>query len=132
VKRQLLATSAASFGALVTTACAQAPAPARMIIRAPTVDAWLKHDETDGDQTFTPQRWQVLATGQRGATVTFATGQAFTHMKDKAYKRDAKLDLAIGSSSSSARWRVGVASDRTKYAASDETAIVQAASRRAG
>jgi hypothetical protein len=132
MKRQFSAISIALFVAFLATTQAEAQRPPLMFIRGPSVGASLQHDGTDGDQVFGPQRWWVLTTGQNGATVTFATEQAFTHIEDDACKRDARLDLAIGAGSRFARWRVNVASDRTNYVASNETAIVQATSRRDG
>jgi len=62
VKRQLLAISIALIVPFLTTAYAQAQDPVSMILQAPTDDAYLKHDGTDGDQIFGPQRWSALAT----------------------------------------------------------------------
>ncbi len=130
--RQSLILSCALFAASLSVSQAEAQPPGWTTIRAPNTDASIKHDETNGDQVFRPQRWWVVSGRRRGATVTFATDQAFTHVQDASYKRDAHLDLRIGSSSRSARWRVTVASDQTNHATSDENAIVQAECDRAG
>jgi hypothetical protein len=132
MKRRFLAISIPLFVAFLATTQAEAQRPPLMFIRGPSVGAFLQHDGTDGDQIFGPQRWWVLTTSRNGATVTFATDQAFTHIEDDECKRDARLDLALGAGSRYARWRVRVPSDRTNYAASNETAVVQATSRTGG
>lgn len=108
--------------------------PSRLTISAPTASVLITHDETDNDQAFGAQRWQVRANRWNGATVSFSTDRAFTHDGDAALQRDAKLDLAIGSSSSFANWGVTVASDQTDYGAAvpDGVATVQAMSTRPG
>ena len=132
VKRPLSAIANALCVAFLTIAAAPTQAPAQMIMRSPTTDASVQHDETAGDQMFATQQWWVQDRNKKGSTVIFATDQAFTHLEDGTFKRDAALGLAIGSSSKSAKWKVAVASDRTNHAAKDETASVQAKSRKAG
>jgi hypothetical protein len=110
-------------------------APAQLLrITPPATAATLKHDETDADQSFAPQRWAVASTHKRGARVVFSTEHAFTHTADPTIKRDARLDLAIASADWKARWRITVARDQTEHAAAVpyETASVQAESRKKG
>jgi hypothetical protein len=106
--------------------------PSRLTITAPTGSVLIDHDETDGDQAFSAQQWEVKANSRLGATVSFSTDQAFTHATDSSFQRDAKLDLAIASSAGPASWTLAVASDQTDYASSDEVATVQAGSTRPG
>jgi hypothetical protein len=102
--------------------------PNRLTITPPAPAVSITHDETANDQTFAAQQWAVKANSRDGATVVFSTDQAFTHTADASFKRDAKLDLAIASSSGPASWTLAVASDQTDHAASDEIATVQAGS----
>lgn len=132
MQRQLSAIAIALFVALLTIAAAQTRTVAQTIIRAPTTEASAEHDETASDQVLAAQQWWVQDNSRKGATVILSTDRAFTHREDATFKRDAALGLAIGSTSSSAKWKVQVASDRTNYAASDETASVQATSKKAG
>ena len=108
--------------------------PSKLTITPPGAEAFLLHDETDDNQVFPAQKWDVKANARSGATVSFATNQAFTHTVDGTYKADAKLDLAIASSQAKANWAVTNPSDQTDYEAAvpDEVATVQAASTRAG
>lgn len=106
--------------------------PSRLSITAPSASVSELHDGTAADHAFTTQQWEVKANARNGATVVFATDQAFTHEEHTDIKRDAKLDLSIAASSGSANWAVTVASDQTNYAGSDEIATVQAGSDRPG
>ena len=98
--------------------------PSNMTIQAPVASVSIDHDETDGDQPFAVQQWQVRANNRLGATVTFETDQAFTHDTDSSFKRDAKLELAIDSPSLPAGWVLDTATDQTDYAGSDEVEAV--------
>jgi hypothetical protein len=106
--------------------------PSRLTIEAPTASVSEDHDGTTSNHTFVPQQWAVKANAKNGATVVFSTDQAFTHEEHSDIKRDAKLDLAIASSSGPTSWTLAVASDQTNHAASDEVATVQAGSTRPG
>ena len=106
--------------------------PANLSITPPNAGVSLTHDETDSDQIFPNQAWQVRANSRLGATVVFSTNQAFTHTLDSTFVRDARLDLAISSASGPANWTIGAASDQTDYASADGVATVQAQSDRPG
>ena len=106
--------------------------PNNISITAPSALVVLTHDETDNDQAFPGQLWDVRANSILGATVTFSTNQPFVHTADWTFVRNARLDLAISSSSGPANWTVVVASDQTNYTAWDGIATVQAVSNRPG
>ena len=136
----------AASAALVFTMCGVAAAQlggnqrfalnvaSNMSITPPAPAVGITHDETDGDQTFPPQLWQVRANAPRGATVSFSTNQPFTHTVDSTLQRDARLNLAIASSSGAAHWTLPVAVDQTNVSGSpsDGVAIVQAVSDKPG
>ena len=82
----------------------------------------------NNNQSFPGQLWDVEANSILGATVSFTTNKAFTHTVVPTSVRDARLDLAISSSSALANWTVVVASDQTNYALLDGVAAVQAVS----
>jgi hypothetical protein len=88
----------------------------------------VNHDASNNDQVFSAQQWTASVNDVDGATVIFQTNQAFTHSTATAYKRDAKLDLAIASSDPTASWAVSTATDQTNYAGADGVAAVQASS----
>ena len=106
--------------------------PANMLITPPSPGASLTHDESDNDQIFPNQQWQVRANSRFGATVVFSTNQAFTHTLDNTFVRDARLDLAISSATGPANWTLAVASDQTDYVNGNGIATVQAQSDRPG
>ena len=109
--------------------------PSQLTITAPQALVSITHDETDADQPFPPQPWNVTANALLGATVSFSTDQAFTHTLDPTFKRDARLDLSVASSDAPAAWTVLIGSDQTDYdnlVLPDEVATVTAASIRPG
>lgn len=97
-------------------------------------DVVIAHDHSDSNNSFGVQQYAVSGNQRLGATVTFATSQAFTHSTASSYKRNARLDLAIASSDLLALWLVTTASDQTDYRAAtpDGTAQVAAASALSG
>ena len=101
--------------------------PTNISITAPA-DATITHDESDNNQAFPVQQWEVKGNASAGVNVSFATDQAFTHTVDNSFKRDAQLALSVASSIGPANWNVSQASDSTDYAGSDEVATVAAAS----
>ena len=127
----LLALTASDLRAQVSdTETFTVTVPATLTITPPAASVSVAHDQTDNDQVFSAQQWLVTQNGSAGATVTFATNQAFTNTVATTIKRNAKLDLALASSDSGSGWAVSVASDQTDYAnvTPDEVATVQAAS----
>ena len=86
------------------------------------------HDETDGNQTFDWQYWQVACNNAAGAVLTFQTDQVFTHTANPAFKRDVRLRLR---KNGAPRWTVTQNRDETDYAGGDEVAVVEAETNRA-
>ena len=101
--------------------------PTNISIVAP-VDAALTHDETNSNQAFPSQAWQVVGNNLEGVSVSFSTTSAFVHSADPSYKRDAQLGLVVSTSSGPGTWNVTQGSDTTDYANSDNEATVTAAS----
>ncbi len=140
---------------LVTVACfgvlglsgsvlhAQAPAPRtasqtftvvvpqNISITAPGA-VTITHDETDNNQSFAQQSWVVKGNIRNGVLVSFATGSAFVHTQDNTFQRNAKLDLAVGTTAGPATWTVTKATDQTDYATADGVASVEANSNGVG
>ena len=108
--------------------------PVALAIQSPANQVTITHDETDNNQVFPPQAWQVQANAIAGATVQFSTNHSFWNASDNTFRRDARLELAIGSSDAAAAWNVTLGSDETDYAAvvPDEVATVEAVSARPG
>jgi hypothetical protein len=86
------------------------------------------HDETDGNQRFDWQYWQVVCNNAAGAVLTFETDQVFTHTTNPAFKRDVRLRLR---KSGAPRWTITTGTDQTDYAGGDEVAVVEAETNRA-
>lgn len=102
--------------------------PAVLTITPPVATVTITHDESDNNQAFAAQQWVAAQNSANGATISFATNQAFTHASNASHKRNAKLDLALFSSDAAASWSVSTASDQTDHAGGDGVATVQAAS----
>ena len=105
--------------------------PSSLSITAPTA-ATLTHDQSDSPQAFPAQAWVVKGNSRTGVAVTFATASPFVHSTDATFKRDAKLQLALGTTQGPAAWSVGVSNDVTDYAANDNVAQVTASSNGVG
>ena len=105
--------------------------PTSVSIVAP-VAATITHNETDAPQAFPSQVWTVKGNSLNGVNVSFATTTPFTHATDNTFKRNAKLDLAVGVTQGPAAWTVGVASDTTNYVNNDGVAQVTASSNGVG
>lgn len=101
--------------------------PTNISIVAP-VDAALTHDETDSNQPFPSQAWNIIANNLSGVSVSFSTASAFVHTTDPTYQRDARLGLVVSNSSGPGVWTVGQASDSTDYVNTDNVATVTASS----
>jgi len=115
--------SAATSGSQVLTVIV----PTNISIVAPTA-ATLTHDQTDNPQAFPTQNWVVRGNSNAGVNVSFATANPFVHSTLPAFKRDAKLNLAVGTTQGPAAWTVGVAQDQTNYLLNDGIASVTATS----
>lgn len=105
--------------------------PPSVSIVAPA-PATLTHNETDAPQAFPVQAWTVKGNSLTGVNVTFSTTTPFVHATDDTFKRNAKLDLAVGTIQGPAAWTVGVASDSTNYINNDGIAQVTASSNGVG
>ena len=105
--------------------------PQSLSIVAPAA-VTLTHNETDNPQAFPAQSWVVKGNVLAGVNVSFATATPFVHSTDNTYKRNAKLDLALGTVQGPATWTVGTATDTTDYVANDGIAQVTASSNGVG
>jgi hypothetical protein len=138
--RKILASCVAVLCAFVAVDCyGQTTASQNFTVRVPTnisitapANILINHDETENNQAFPNQAWTVKGNVLSGVTVAFATNQAFTHTTDNTFKRNARLDLALGTTLGPATWSVGQATDTTDYANSDGVATVQASSNGVG
>ncbi len=106
--------------------------PQSLSIVAPTVAAVISHNETDAPQAFPAQVWAVKGNTRNGVNVTFSTATPFVHSTDSSFKRNAKLDLALGTVQGPATWALGTTSDVTNYVADDGIAQVTASSNGVG
>ena len=81
--------------------------PQNITITCPDVLVEQNHDDTDTDQVFPTQTWEVKGNAQPGVTVTFqltgpfvlTTGSGLNHQM-----RDASLDINIASTQGPAIW----------------------------
>ncbi len=105
--------------------------PTSVSIVAPAA-ASLTHDQTDNLQAFAPQAWVVKGNAVAGVNVSFSTATPFTHATNNTFKRDAKLELAVGTTLGPGAWTVGVPSDQSAYASGDNVALVSASSNGVG
>jgi hypothetical protein len=101
--------------------------PTSVSITAPAA-ASITHDQTDNPQVFPTQAWVVKGNASTGLNVNFSTAQPFTHTVDNTFKRDCRLQLAVGTTQGPASWNVTTASDVSNYASGDNTALVAATS----
>lgn len=128
---------AAMFGFVTESAMAQSTqtykviVPASVSIVAPSAVA-ITHNETNDPQAFPAQAWTVKGNSLNGVNVSFATATPFIHSTDNTFKRNAKLDLAVGTVAGPAAWTVGVGTDTTDWAANDGVAQVTASSNGVG
>ncbi|MCU0713395.1 MAG: hypothetical protein MUC43_15145 [Pirellula sp.] len=105
--------------------------PQSLSITAPTAVS-LTHDQSDNPQAFPEQAWVVRGNVRTGVTVTFATATPFVHTEDDTFKRNAKLELALGVRQGPATWRVDTLTDTTDFASNDNVAQVAASSNGVG
>ena len=138
-KNLLVLLGVATLMSLANTSFAQSSASQKYTVTVPTnvsisapSDVSLSHDGTDANQAFPTQAWSVKGNVQHGVSVSFATNQAFTNITDNSFKRNAKLDLALGATSGPATWTVSKATDTTDYAGGHGVASVAATSNGVG
>lgn len=105
--------------------------PSSISIEAPAAVS-LTHDETNNPQAFPAQSWTVKGNTLNGLTVAFATAQPFVHATNNTFKRNARLELALGGVQGPAAWTVTTAADQTDYVANDNVAQVAAESNGVG
>lgn len=105
--------------------------PTSISITAPTA-ASITHDESDNPQAFPVQTWAVKGNVRNGMTVTFATNQPFVHAQDSSFKRNARLELALGTVAGPATWSITSSADQTDYVNNDSVAQVSAESNGVG
>lgn len=101
--------------------------PGAISITAPA-NVEITHDETENDQSFAPQGWEVKGNVLSGVSVSIATDSHFQHTTETEGKRDAKIDLSIGATTGAANWTVTQATAQTNYANNNGIATVQATS----
>lgn len=106
--------------------------PKRVSITAPTSPAPLTLPDSSNPLAFPGQAWQVKGNVRSGVSVNFKTTQAFVHTTENTYKRDAKLTLALTSSTGPATWTAGTLTDQTNYSGADEEALVSYSSNKVG
>ncbi len=92
----------------------------------------MTHDQSNNPQAFPEQAWIVRGNVRNGVTVTFATATPFVHTEDDNFKRNAKLELALGTRQGPATWNVDTSSDTTDFASNDNIAQVTASSNGVG
>ncbi len=137
--RRLTLLTVAAVGSLLIPQLAEAQqtdsASQRFIVSVPgnvqiiaPVDAFLVHDESNADQVFPPQQWQVRGNVTTGVTTTFEVQTPFVHSLDPAELADAQLDISIASTLGPAIWTVNTATDATDYNGGDNDALVQISS----
>jgi hypothetical protein len=102
--------------------------PQSLSIVAPATLTTLNHNETDNPQAFPAQVWAVRGNLLTGVNVNFTTASPFIHATDANFKRNAKLELAVGTTQGTAIWTVSKASDATNYATGDNDAQVSVSS----
>ncbi|MEZ6090743.1 MAG: hypothetical protein R3C05_22525 [Pirellulaceae bacterium] len=103
--------------------------PGLVAINATSNSVSIEHDQTDSNQAFDWQSWQVVCNNTGGATVTFETDQAFTHTMQSDIRRDAFLFLSTASGGGLFRrsdWQITRFADQTDYKNGDQTATVSA------
>ena len=102
--------------------------PRSLTITAPSASTSLDHNLTATPQSFPAQMWAVRGNLRTGVVVNFTTMTPFVHTEDSNFKRNAKLDLAVGSAQGPATWSVDKASDTTAFASGDNDAQVSVSS----
>jgi hypothetical protein len=90
----------------------------------------LAYDETKTEQQFPLQRWSVSSSNLNGVEVVF-TALPFTSAADPGFKGNAKLSLALVSSTGSATWSVQNSLDQSDYSI-NKPAVTSAISDNAG
>jgi hypothetical protein len=106
--------------------------PRSLTITAPSASTSLDHNLTATPQAFPAQVWAVRGNLRTGVVVNFATASPFVHTADSNFKRNAKLDLAVGSSEGPANWTIDKSSDSTAFATGDSDAQVSVSSNGVG
>jgi hypothetical protein len=88
--------------------------PQSISITAPAA-ATLIHDQSDNPQACPVQAWTVKGNSNSGVNVNFTAATPFTHTANPTFRRNARLNLALGSVQGPATWTVGVNQAQTNY-----------------
>jgi hypothetical protein len=122
-KRIAIALTVAFASSLPTVAFAQtgnqgmnSNVPPVLTITPPSSSVTESHPGNSSNHVFTTQTWSVASNNATGVNVVFEANQPFTHTSSSSYKRNAKLDLALGTTVGPG-WAIGTATDSTDYAA---------------
>ena len=84
--------------------------PSVMSITAPG-GVSINHDQTDANQAFPSQGWSAKCNNGLGATVSFSTNGPFqASVAGTTYKRNAQMNLSVGSAESGSGWATVVSS----------------------
>lgn len=105
--------------------------PQSLSITAPEAVS-LTHDQSNNSQAFPAQPWTVKGNHRSGVSVTFEASSPFVHASDTTFKRDAKLNLSLGTVQGPAQWTMGVTEAATDYANNATPATVSASSNGVG
>ncbi len=104
----------ASYAAVTGSQNFTITVPQSISITAPAA-ATLTHDQTDNPQAFPVQAWSVKGNSNTGVNVNFTAANPFIHATNPTFKRNAKLNLALGTVQGPATWTIGVNEAQTNY-----------------
>ena len=102
--------------------------PRSLTITAPSASTSMDHNLTPDPQAFPAQMWAVRGNIRTGVVVNFTTASPFVHTGDSSFKRNAKLDLAVGNWAGPATWTVDKPTDSTAFATNYNEAQVSVSS----
>lgn len=102
--------------------------PVVLSIAAPQDTVSLSHDETDTNQAFPAQTWDVSGNPGAGVTVTFAVATPFELTGNTSLKADCLLSVSVRSETGADFEPVAPGSAQTNYASNIDTATVSATS----
>jgi hypothetical protein len=92
----------------------------------------LTHNESNSPLEFPAQTWTVRGNAILGVHVNFATTNAFENTLDPNHKRDAKLELKLGTTNGPGVWSIGTSAASTDYKSGQLIAEVNASSNSVG
>ena len=113
----VLASQSGAFAQTTDSQTFNVIVPSTLSITAPPAVS-INHDQTDTNQVFPVQGWLAKCNNGIGATVSFSTGTAFQAVVGATtYKRNAAMNLAVGSAEVGSGWATVVASATATAAA---------------